>query len=274
MKCYECNERNETTKTAPKGRSTGAEGALSLTEESIRKLIQSELGMALHEELKKILGSLPLLIRESLIPDSGPAEEDETLDDPMEIDFVQKKEPKTSIASVRCKIKRLKIPAMALDSGAEIPIITEDIVIRVKGEIDKTIKHDLSGIATAPTESIGLVHNLPITLAPGCTIHEDFVVVKYPKPMLIFSNSLLKKYKCAIDWDKNELKIHHNGKDLVIPVTMHKVKNKIEVNCASIAPLVFLQEQADKSSTIPDCISQDLERKQSEQDEDDILKKT
>ena len=60
------------------------------------------------------------------------------------------------------------------------------------------------------------------------------MVVKYSKPMLIFSNSLLKKYRCAIDWDKDELKLHHNGKDFTISVTMYKVKNKLEVNCANI----------------------------------------
>src|SRR4051812_1533161 len=148
----------------------------------------------------------------------------------MEIDFVQKKEPTTSIATVKCKIKRLKIPGMALDSCAELPIITLDIVEHVNAEINKSIKHDLSGIATIPIESIGVVHNLPITLASGCTIYEDFVVVKYSKPMLIFSNSLLKKYRCAIDWNKDELKLYHNGKDFTIPVTMHKV---IEVNCTT-----------------------------------------
>jgi hypothetical protein len=91
---------------------------------------------------------------------------------------------------------------MALDSCAELPIITPDIVERVGYGIDKSIKHDLSGIATLPIVSVGVVYDLPITLAPGCTIYEDFLVVKYSKPMLIFSNSLLKKYRCAIDWDK------------------------------------------------------------------------
>ena len=108
-------------------------------------------------------------------------------------------------------------------------------------------------------ESIGVIHKLPITLAPECTIYEDFIVVKHSKLMLIFSNSLLKKYKCAIDWDKNEFKISHNGKDIIIPVTMHKVKNKLEVNCVNITP------ECDDSST-PDCILQDLS-------EDGILKK-
>ena len=183
----------------------------------------------------------------------------------MEIDFIQKKEPPTSIATVKCKIKRLKIPAMALDSCAELPIITPDIVERVGYGIDKSIKHDLSGIATLSIVSVGVVHDLPISLAPGCIIYEDFVVVEYSKPMLIFSNSLLKKYRCAIDWDKDELKLHHNGKDFTIPVTMYKVKNKLEVNCANITP------DCDDSST-PDKVSQDSQNSQ-DLSEDGALKK-
>ncbi|GBB95951.1 hypothetical protein RclHR1_02650022 [Rhizophagus clarus] len=164
------------------------------------------------------------------------SQEEESLDGPMEIDFVKKKEPKTSVATVKCKIKRLKIPAMTLDSGAEPPIITKNIVVRVNAKIDESEKHDLSGVATVPIESIGIVRNLPITLAPGLTIYEDFIVVDYHKPTLIFSNQLLKKYKCAMDWDTNELKISLNGKDYIIPVTMHKVKNKLEVNCVRTTP--------------------------------------
>ncbi|PKK57275.1 hypothetical protein RhiirC2_798336 [Rhizophagus irregularis] len=197
--------------------------------------------------------------------DSSPDEsslEEESLDDPIEIYFVQKKEPKTSVATVKCKIRRLKIPAMTLDSGAEPPIITKNIVDRIKEKIDKSEKHDLSGVATIPIESIGIVRNLPITLAPGCTIHEDFVVVDYHKPTLIFSNQLLKKYGCAVDWNTNELKIPLNGKDYIIPVTMHKVKNKLEVNCATTTP------ECD-DSLILDCISQDSQ----DLGEDDTLKK-
>ncbi|GBB91976.1 hypothetical protein RclHR1_19460008 [Rhizophagus clarus] len=176
---------------------------------------------------------------------------EESLDGPMEIDFVQKKELKTSVVTVECKIKRLKIPVMTLDSRVKPPIITKNIVDRVKAKIDKSEKHDLSGIATVPIESIGVACNLPITLASGLTIHEDFIVVDYHKPMLIFSNQLLKKYKCAMDWDTNELKIFLNGKDYIIPVTMHKVKNKLEVNCTNVTP------ECD-NSMVPDKNSQDL----------------
>ena len=39
-----------------------------------------------------------------------------------------------------------------------------------------------------------------------------------------------------MDWNTNELKIPLNGKDYIIPVTMHKVKNKLEVNCVTTTP--------------------------------------
>ena len=188
--------------------------------------------------------------------------EEESLDDPMEIDFVKKKEPKTSVVTVKCKIRRLKIPAMTLDSGAEPPIITENIVERVGDKIDKSEIHDLEGISTVPVESVGVVRNLPITLAPGLTIHEDFVVVRYKKPTLIFSNQLLKKYRCAVDWGTNELKIFLNGKDYIIPVTMHKIKNKFKVNYTTTT------SECDDLST-SDKVSQDSQ----DSSEGDIFKK-
>ena len=113
-------------------------------------------------------------------------------------------------------------------------ITSEDIVKRVNWPIDKSEKYDLSGVATVPTESFGIARNFPITFPPGFTIREDFVVVRVPKPTLIFPNPLLKKYKCAVDWGNDKMKIHYNGEDFIIPVTMHKVKNKLEVNCANV----------------------------------------
>ncbi|CAB5157890.1 unnamed protein product [Rhizophagus irregularis] len=131
-----------------------------------------------------------------------------------------------------------------------------------RAKIDKSETHDLSGIATVPVESVGVVRKLPITLAPGCTIHKDFIVVKYHRPTLIFSNQLLKKYKCAMDWNTNELKIPLNRKDYIISVTMHKIKNKLEVNCATTT-----SECGNLSAS--DCISHDLQ----DSSEDDTLKK-
>ena len=47
---------------------------------------------------------------------------------------------------------------------------------------------------------------------------------------LIFPNPLLKKYKCAVNWSNNKIKIYYNGEDFIIPVTIYKVKNKLKVN--------------------------------------------
>ncbi|CAG8842689.1 34624_t:CDS:1, partial [Racocetra persica] len=43
----------------------------------------------------------------------------------------------------------------------------------------------------------------------------------------------------------------HNGKDYIIPVTMHKIKNKLEVNYTNIVP-------QGKEFTPSDYILQDL----------------
>lgn len=166
------------------------------------------------------------------IPDSD--REEETLDDPMEIDFIKKEEPNTSIATIPVKIKRLKISAIVIDSRAEPTIILKDIVKRIGGKIDKSVIYDFSRATTISTESISITCNLPITFFPGFIIHKDYIVVKTPKPILLFPNPHLKKYKCTMDWDKDELKIPFNRKDHIIPVTMIKVKNKLEVNCATI----------------------------------------
>jgi hypothetical protein len=98
--------------------------------------------------------------------------------------------------------------------------------------IDKSEIYDLSGVAV-PTESIGIARNFPITFPSGFTMREDFVVVRVPKPTLIFPNPLLKKYKCTVDWGNDKMEIHYNDKKYIIPVVMHRVKNKLEVNCAT-----------------------------------------
>ncbi|CAJ0754374.1 5594_t:CDS:1, partial [Entrophospora sp. SA101] len=54
-------------------------------------------------------------------------------------------------------------------------------------------------------------------------------------------------------WGKDELKIPFNGKDHIIPVTMHKVKNNLEVNCVTTSqddkPLVLdqISQEADSN---------------------------
>ena len=112
----------------------------------------------------------------------------------MEIDFVQRKEPITDVVTIKCKIKCLVIPVGTVDSNANFPIMFENISKWSKLVIDTKEKHDFRGIATTPTESLGIVRNVPVNFASGCTIYADFAVVKYPKLMLILPNILLDKY--------------------------------------------------------------------------------
>src|SRR2546421_6976107 len=174
--------------------------------------------------------------------------------------IVKRKDPATDVITVKCKIKRLVIPAGTVDPGANFPIMSEDISKRSKLEINTKEKHDLRGIATTPTESLGIVRNVPVNFASRCTIYADFAVVKYPKPMLILPNILLDKYNYDLLASKRELRLECNGKEFFIPINMHKVKNKLEVNCATTT------SKCDTSAT-PNCISQDLSG------DDDVLKK-
>ena len=54
------------------------------------------------------------------------------------------------------------------------------------------------------------------------------------------------------------MKIHYNGEDFIIPVTMHKVKNKLEVNCITTS-------QNDKP-LVSDQISQEADSNESDND--------
>ncbi|PKK60445.1 hypothetical protein RhiirC2_793308 [Rhizophagus irregularis] len=168
----------------------GSQGKRVSLEETIRKIIQSVFENYLPYIIQQVKKCEPVLAQHQAEKDS----DDEFIDGPMEIDFVQRKEPATDVVTVRCKIKRLVIPAGTVDPGANFPIMSEDISKRSKLVIDTKEKHDLRGIATTPTESLGIVRNVPVNFAPGCTIYADFAVVKYPKPMLILPNTLLDKY--------------------------------------------------------------------------------
>jgi len=90
--------------------------------------------------------------------------------------------------TVKYKIKHLKISAMIVDSKIKLSIIIENIIKYVETKINKSKTHDFSSIITVSVESIRIVHNLPVTLTPSYTIYEDFIIIKYHKLILIFSN--------------------------------------------------------------------------------------
>ena len=103
-------------------------------EETIRKVLHSELKLIFPSHFfqdsgliafKQIVAPMEAKIVSQNDVSSSSKDSDksslkeESLDNLMEINFVKKKEPKTSVATVKCKIRRLKIPTMTLDSGAE-----------------------------------------------------------------------------------------------------------------------------------------------------------
>ncbi|UZO01661.1 uncharacterized protein OCT59_020172 [Rhizophagus irregularis] len=216
------SNKSELRKVKQDNNSSSAHNALSdkdshgkrvSLEEIIRKIIQIEFENYLPYIIQQAKNCVPVLAQDS--------DEEDILDGPMEINFIWKKEPATDVATVKCKIKRLVIPAGTVDPGANFPIMSEDIAKRLKLEIDTKEKHDLRGIATSPTESLGIVRNVPVNFAPGCTIYADFAVVKYPKPMLILPNTLLDKYNYDLLVSKRELKLECNSKEFFIPINMH-----------------------------------------------------
>src|SRR5438128_9610283 len=86
--------------------------------------------------------------------------------------------------------------------------------------------------------------------------------------MLILPNTLLDKYDYDLLASKRELKLVCNGKEYFIPINMHKVKNKLEVNCATAS-------QGDRDGVpllcnkplVSDQISQDTNSNESEDNE-------
>ena len=99
------------------------------------------------------------------------SEDDEFIDGPMEIDFVQRKEPITDVITVKCKIKCLVILPDTVDPDANFLIMFEDIFKWSKLVIDTKEKHNLRSIATTPIESLEIVRNVLVNFTPRCTIY-------------------------------------------------------------------------------------------------------
>ncbi|CAG8647087.1 5645_t:CDS:10 [Cetraspora pellucida] len=143
-----------------------------------------------HSSLaKRIKRRLPILYTSSAKNYREPASEisdsdDEFIDDPMEIDFVQRKDLATDIVTTKCKINQM---------------------IKV------------------------------VNFTSDCIIYSDFAVVKYSKLMLILPNTLLDKYNYDLLASRWKLKLVCNGKEFFILINMHKVKNNLKVNCATVS---------------------------------------
>lgn len=158
----------------------------------IQKIIQNELNRLglLARETKKIQEISPTgrKIRSLKIKNVEPI--------PMDIDLVRKNidnKSDKSLAIVNGQIKDKSFPIVC-DSGSNISIIPIECCNELEMEIDTQKNYNLSGVATEK-KSVGIVHDISITLAPDCIITEDFVVIEgHPHRELILSRTCLKRY--------------------------------------------------------------------------------
>ena len=91
----------------------------------LEKIIEKIIEKVFNEKFGTITTLLQSQNADSRI--SVDSEDDEYIDDPIEIDFIQRKKPATDVVTVKCKIKRLVIPAGTVDPGVSFAIMSEDI---------------------------------------------------------------------------------------------------------------------------------------------------
>jgi len=153
-----------------------------------------------------------------------------TWPDPMEINLIRPKEP-DDLATIKCQIKSLLIPSAIVDTGASISVITKDLAERLNLVIDKNNINELTGaIYISGSKSIGTAYNVPITIGENnniAIIETEFAVIdgEKNKPFVLLGVPWLHKP----GWDpiaKREFNIIYNGKDIKIPLSIHKSTHK------------------------------------------------
>jgi hypothetical protein len=148
---------------------------------------------------------------------------------PIEINFIRLKSP-NDVAMIKCKIGSMSVPYAMVDTGSNTSIITENIARQLGFEIDKANVPKITGVASE-ARAIGSIYNLPITIGHGedtTTISDEFAVVKDEKnkPLVLLGIPWLHR----AGWEpivKGEFKISHNGKDITIPLSVHKAQREV-----------------------------------------------
>ena len=157
-------------------------------------------------------------LRKSFISDTKRLPESTSTDDPvsMEIDIVRDNESK-SLATVNGQINDISFPIVC-DSGSNISGMPIECCNELGMEIDTSKIHNLSGYATNK-KTVGMVHNVSISLAPECTIVEDFVVTEdHPNRELILSRTCLRRYNYDLLESRDHVALTCNDKNFFIPI--------------------------------------------------------
>ena len=138
-------------------------------------------------------------------------------DDSMDIDLLRL-DNKKDLASVEGVVEgKLKLPIL-IDSCCNKSVMPEEIYEELDLVLDTSKICKLSGASTN-TKSLGTVKNVKITLAPGCTITDDFAVIaNYPYHELILNRPRLREYNYDLLESRKHMAITCNGKDFFIPI--------------------------------------------------------
>lgn len=153
---------------------------------------------------------------------------------PLEINFLRLKTP-NDVSTIKCKIGSMPIPWAMIDTGSNTSIISENVAQRLGAKIDKTNVPKITGVASS-ADVIGTIYDLPITIGYGediVTIPDEFAVVKAEKNSKGEYKSLVLlgiPWQHRAGWEpivKGEFKISHNGKDITIPLSVHKAQREV-----------------------------------------------
>jgi hypothetical protein len=138
-------------------------------------------------------------------------------DDSMDIDLLRLDNKKDLTAVEGLVEGKLKLPTL-LDSCCNKSVMPEEVYKELGLTLDTSKICKLSGASTN-TKSLGTVKNVKITLAPGCTITDDFAVIaNYPYHELILSRPRLREYNYDLLESRKHMAITCNGKDFFIPI--------------------------------------------------------
>lgn len=175
----------------------------------IRKIVRD----MIQEEFVR-LGITPEILAKKVNCEC-PAEEEEYIDDPMDVDLVRIENEK-DLATVTGKIGG-SLLSVIIDSGSNKDIMPKFIADELESNINTSVKHNIRGVSGI-RESFGTTPVL-IELAPGCVIKTDFTVVEdYPIRELLLSRTTLRRYNYDLHESREHMAITCNGKHFFIPI--------------------------------------------------------
>src|SRR5438445_3322435 len=129
--------------------------------------------------------------------------------------------------SVRCKVEiKGNVMEAIVDSGAATNIITKRILEKLGMKITESSNAVFSNVNRKKVPSLGKVY-IKIKIE-NIEIPMKVQVIDSTKRDLILGTEILAEVKGKINFEKNELKIEYNGKEIRTPIFYNRKKTKIQ----------------------------------------------